>query len=89
MRWEGRKLEGGNIRNVPLTHSPRGVRLINGGAGSGLLCKVVKVLLPGGNIAIVENGAIFLHSKGKEGEWQLISLFLHQKCLHMLTAKRC
>ena len=49
MRWEGRKLEGGNIRNVPLTHSPRGVRLINGGAGSGLLCKVVEVLLPGAN----------------------------------------
>ena len=45
MRWEIRRWE----HKEQLTHSPRGVRLINGGAGSGLLCKVIEVLLPGAN----------------------------------------
>ena len=41
MRWE--------IGRWELTDSPRGVRLINRGTGSGLLCKVIEVLLPGAN----------------------------------------
>ena len=45
MRWEIGRWE----HKEQLTHSLRGVHLINGGAGSGLLCKVIEVLLPGAN----------------------------------------